>query len=94
MELFPGADREHLGRVSTEHPVGGGLILGVRPVIRYEKQVSRGICGYRGGAGLVVKGKCRGVTRCSVHHGRGGGQSTTDRLHGPAKVPLAGVGFL
>ena len=91
--IFPGAKQEHIGSVSMERPANSGLLPGLWPANRDRNQISRGICGGRGGAGSVVGGEGGGVDIFGGYHGQGGGQAPIDRLCGPAEVPPSGVGF-
>ena len=51
--IFPGYDQEHIGRVSTERPAGGGLLSWMRIGDCDRQQIYGGLCVDGGFVGLV-----------------------------------------
>ena len=85
--------KKEYGRASTERPAGGGLLLGIRLENCDGKQVSGGLSGDGGGAGLMFGGEGGGVAIFGGHYVRGGGQTPADCLHRSAEVLPIGVVF-
>ena len=55
--LPPLANQEHLGRVSLESPVVGGLYLGIQTTYSDRKPLPRGLHGFQGRSGLLAGGE-------------------------------------
>ena len=85
--ILPECDQEHLGRVSPEHPAGGGLLLGIRSSDCDGKTLPWGLCWDKGGAGLIARGECGRLVGFCGHLGRRGVSVPADRICGPAEVP-------
>ena len=93
VQILPGADQRHLGGISTERPAGEGLLQGIRALDCEGEVLPRGLCGVKGGAGLLAGGEIGRLMGLSGHIGWGGASAPADCIRRPIEVPPEGVGL-
>ena len=93
MRLLPGSDQERLGRVSPERTTGRGLIQEIQASYCDGEPLTQGICGVKGGAGLLAGGEGGRLAGLSGHLGWGGASAPADRIRRTAEVPPTVVGL-